>query len=686
MSSGPGYDGNHQKKTAAANALSSTSAPGPLESMNSNKEQKNNEQTRQEAQNPPKIEEVSSAKTVTTDGKNTDVQSTVVNYRNENTFFDSYNPAAPPSKKSYKSEPNSASGDLLTFVETPKIEDKTLKSLHNNLDDRQTQGNLITFQASPEILNSNRNEKNSSNSGKPKVAVDKSKYEQPGPVANQPRHVPPRAVKNNFNETNSINSHKQNISSSQSSYKTDGPSTNTNNPDTRDHNLMGTDRLKKLELYGLPGYIHKFNEKEKDMLQLNSAFLGKGGYGSVSLVTNQDKELNLKFKNLRRSVDDRYYDNKFKVCYKKSYYNNNKTKLYLEYEILILSELFHKNIVELLGYYHEKQTTREGFYYMLMPFGGDSLGIFMKQVLPIYTNRESWVILQVNLQIQKILEYLHIDCAKEIIHRDMKPDNLLVYVFPNQVPNASAHNTIRKLKFIVRACDFGLAKEIVDNDETVTGLKGTLPYMAPEIIKREARQDPGKYFTDKVDIYATGQILQFTCTKIELYVKDPTRYPKMKENDNTRKMEPNKFLPALPEYFPDGLRELALLMIHYSPEKRPDAQEIRVKFENWVQDDSFIIDLQKALDLLKTKFAEQLWRKAKKAKEREENSAFTNLIKKGKDEFVKFFTDKEEDEPYGFREVDQELKNITALSYPDVIQSLKKEITRLREFSQVYTS
>ena len=64
------------------------------------------------------------------------------------------------------------------------------------------------------------------------------------------------------------------------------------------------------------------------------------------------------------------------------------------------------------------------------------------------------------LQVLKGLEYLH--CVKHVIHRDIKPENILV-------------SGMGKIKL----SDFGEAKFLEESTGTV---KGTIAYMAPEII------------------------------------------------------------------------------------------------------------------------------------------------------------------------------------------------------------
>ena len=65
------------------------------------------------------------------------------------------------------------------------------------------------------------------------------------------------------------------------------------------------------------------------------------------------------------------------------------------------------------------------------------------------------------LQILKGLEYLH--CIKKVIHRDIKPENILL-------------SGTGKIKL----SDFGESKFLEDSTGTV---KGTIAYMAPEIVK-----------------------------------------------------------------------------------------------------------------------------------------------------------------------------------------------------------
>lgn len=83
------------------------------------------------------------------------------------------------------------------------------------------------------------------------------------------------------------------------------------------------------------------------------------------------------------------------------------------------------------------------------------------------------------------MEYLH---AKRIVHFDLKTANLLVG-FREKTPTC-------------KVADFGLSKQKQQTYVTgVSSLRGTLPWIAPEIIKSP------KEVNEKVDVYSFGVVL-----------------------------------------------------------------------------------------------------------------------------------------------------------------------------------
>lgn len=109
-----------------------------------------------------------------------------------------------------------------------------------------------------------------------------------------------------------------------------------------------------------------------------------------------------------------------------------------------------------MKHYYIEQVDNEYYIYMEDMRGGnmaqiiEKKGILQEETVKIYT-----------IQILKGLEYLH--CIKGVIHRDIKPANILL--------DASG---------LVKLSDFGEAKFLEESTGTV---KGTIAYMAPEIIK-----------------------------------------------------------------------------------------------------------------------------------------------------------------------------------------------------------
>ena len=165
-------------------------------------------------------------------------------------------------------------------------------------------------------------------------------------------------------------------------------------PDPKIEKIVGSERLNRLSNHGLPKSIHEFKEPDIKNIKEGASEIGSGGFGAVFCVVNPTATSDSK------KLSRTNYDGMppFPICYKRCHYKDRPAKLYLEYEILVLSELFHKNIVELLGYYHNES---EHIYYMVMPYCGVNLYTFMKEELPKYTKKgmeKARAILQINLQ------------------------------------------------------------------------------------------------------------------------------------------------------------------------------------------------------------------------------------------------------------------------------------------------
>jgi len=149
-----------------------------------------------------------------------------------------------------------------------------------------------------------------------------------------------------------------------------------------------------------------------------------------------------------------------------------------EREAKALAALTHPNIVAIHDF-----GKQEDHYYLVMEYV-EGLTLREVQVDNPLTQEEIFNILQ---QICDALEYAH---RQGVIHRDIKPDNILI-----------------DQEGRVRIADFGLAKlgaesEIQDKTLTRSGvMMGTMNYMAPEQMANSADVD------SRADLFSTGVLL-----------------------------------------------------------------------------------------------------------------------------------------------------------------------------------
>ncbi|KAL4027389.1 G-type lectin S-receptor-like serine/threonine-protein kinase RLK1 [Cucumis melo var. makuwa] len=146
-------------------------------------------------------------------------------------------------------------------------------------------------------------------------------------------------------------------------------------------------------------------------------------------------------------------------------------------EVSAIARTNHKNLVQLLGFCNEEPHRMLVYEYMNKGSLADYLFGCSKK--PNWYER-----IEVILGTARGLCYLHEECETQIIHCDIKPQNILL-----------------DDSLVARISDFGLAKLLKKNQtRTMTGIRGTKGYVAPEWFRNLA-------ITAKVDVYSFGIVL-----------------------------------------------------------------------------------------------------------------------------------------------------------------------------------
>ena len=87
----------------------------------------------------------------------------------------------------------------------------------------------------------------------------------------------------------------------------------------------------------------------------------------------------------------------------------------------------------------------------------------------------------VSLQVASAIQYLH---SCNIIYRDLKSDNILVWQFPD--PHDSIPYSLGPETVTVKLSDYGISQYVAT--QGARGLVGTPGFMAPEILKYHGKE------------------------------------------------------------------------------------------------------------------------------------------------------------------------------------------------------
>lgn len=183
--------------------------------------------------------------------------------------------------------------------------------------------------------------------------------------------------------------------------------------------------------------------------------IGRGAFGKVNLAVQKVTQSLVAIKSIN-----------------KQYLNDETSRKRVMQEVYILKKIRHVNVVQ---FFETFETDSYILFVMELCGGGDLLNYVrkrrrLKEDLAKYFFK----------QIIEALHYIH---QKNIVHRDIKLDNILL----NHQGN-------------VKVCDFGVSKLVTPGD-TMTEQCGTPAYIAPEILLDNGYKGFG------VDIWSAGVVL-----------------------------------------------------------------------------------------------------------------------------------------------------------------------------------
>ncbi|KAG5553988.1 hypothetical protein RHGRI_011754 [Rhododendron griersonianum] len=227
-------------------------------------------------------------------------------------------------------------------------------------------------------------------------------------------------------------------------------------------------------------------------------------------------------------------------------------------ELLILTQVNHRNVVKVLGFCFESKVPELVYEYI----SNGTLSQHIHRTL-------SWLTLDHRLRIAieaaSALSYLHSDASIPIIHRDVKSANILL-----------------SADYVAKIADFGASRLVpLDQPQVInTIVQGTLGYLDPEYLQ-------SGQLTEKSDVYSFGVVLAELMTGKEPFCPERSEAERylaiyfivsMKENRLSQILEPRVLREGTLEQL-QAIAELVKRCLCLKSEKRPAMKEVVTELE-----------------------------------------------------------------------------------------------------------